>query len=36
MTNFDRIGSVIENDNGYLIVANAQKSGISKSAIVDM
>lgn len=35
MTNFDRINSVIESGNGYLIVANAIERGISKSAIAD-
>lgn len=35
MTNFDRINSAIESGNGYLIVANALESGISKSAITD-
>ncbi len=35
MSNYDKINSVIERDNGYLIVANALESGISKSAITD-
>lgn len=35
MSNYDKINSVIERDNGYLIVANALENGISKSAITD-
>lgn len=35
MLNFEKISSSIESDNGYLIVANALASGISKSAITE-
>lgn len=35
MSDYNKINSIIERDNGYLIVANALEDGISKSAITN-
>lgn len=35
MSDYNKINSIIERDNGYLIVANALEDGISKSVITN-